>query len=186
MRRRPGDGATLTWTGSINDNWNLAGNWNLPLVTPANGDNLVFPVGSPYTTNNDCVGVTFNSITITGGSYDFTGNPLITYNLTVQTGSSLELDDAATATGAGTVAANANLTVDAGYSLDIQGTMNVAATGNLTVWGTLTVDAGGSMVNQGNLTLGVAGNLTMTGNATLDDASYLEVDGRRPCPVRAT
>jgi hypothetical protein len=36
----------ITWTGAVNNLWNVAGNW-LPLVVPTSGDNILIPSGTP-------------------------------------------------------------------------------------------------------------------------------------------
>lgn len=69
--------ATVTWTGTTNGNWSNASNWGGTL--PAAGDDLVFPTsGANQTNTNDLPGTSsFNSISITGGTYFLSGNPFI-------------------------------------------------------------------------------------------------------------
>ncbi|WP_028890706.1 T9SS type A sorting domain-containing protein [Tenacibaculum sp. 47A_GOM-205m] len=57
---------TVTWTGSTDDNWNTASNWDLNVVPPTNA-NVVVPSGlSNYPTAYSAV--TFNSLTINSGA----------------------------------------------------------------------------------------------------------------------
>src|SRR5262249_52983932 len=66
--------AVSTWTGMANDAlWSDDANWDVP---PAAGNDLVFPSGTPNTTNTDdlAAGTSFNSLTITGSGYSISGN----------------------------------------------------------------------------------------------------------------
>src|SRR6187455_1588135 len=81
--------AVKTWDGGGTDtNWSTAANWvnDLP---PMMGDDLVFPaVAAQYTANNTFVFLSqYNSITIEGGNYTLTGNPIrLAAGLTVNNG----------------------------------------------------------------------------------------------------
>jgi len=70
--------ASLTWTGAGgNTNWSNPGNWGG--VVPQDGDSLSFPAGlqaNVRTANNDFIGATFNSITISDSNYTITGKAI--------------------------------------------------------------------------------------------------------------
>jgi (2Fe-2S) ferredoxin len=70
--------ATRTWDGGGPDtNWQTSANWAGD-VPPVAGDDLVFPASASQqsNTNNFFPFTTFNSITVEGGTYSLSGNPL--------------------------------------------------------------------------------------------------------------
>ena len=81
--------ATKTWDGGGPDtNWSTAANWSTD-VAPVAGDDLVFPAAAPQQSNNNnfFLLTSFNSITVEGGAYTFSGNPIRLVNgLTVSAG----------------------------------------------------------------------------------------------------
>lgn len=84
--------ATKTWDGGGADaNWATAANWSTD-VAPVAGDDLVFPAGALQQANNNNFftfppPITFNSVTVEGGTYTFGGNPIrLTNGLTVSSG----------------------------------------------------------------------------------------------------
>lgn len=100
--------ATRTWRATINNNWNLAGNW-LELAVPTNADDVVFDAASPncdIDINNpacltlDCTGFTNTLAAIVAGStftvaglvfklaagMTFTHNSQLTVNFTAAAG----------------------------------------------------------------------------------------------------
>lgn len=71
-------GASRTWDGDANDNnWQTPQNWSAD-IAPKAGDDLIFPAtATKFSSNNDFPASTnFNSITIEGGNYIFSGNSL--------------------------------------------------------------------------------------------------------------
>ena len=56
-------GATLTWTGQVNNLWSNPGNWSTGSV-PTTGDRLVFPLNSSPSTNDLASGMVFDSIVL--------------------------------------------------------------------------------------------------------------------------
>jgi hypothetical protein len=71
-------GATRTWTGAAgNTLWGVPNNWQEG-VAPVAGDDLVFPASANYQANNNnlLAGIAFNSIRISGGTYNITGNAI--------------------------------------------------------------------------------------------------------------
>ena len=65
--------SVVTWTGAVDSNWNMPGNWS-PSGVPANGSDLVFPAGTGHlSTNNNISGISFNTITI-NDNYTLAGN----------------------------------------------------------------------------------------------------------------
>ena len=81
--------AVKTWDGGgANNNWTTATNWAGD-VAPVANDDLVFPAtAAQFAANNDFfLLTTFRSITIEGGNYTISGNPLrLTNGLTVKGG----------------------------------------------------------------------------------------------------
>ena len=72
----PLSAATVTWTGTTSNLWSVAANWGG--TAPVAGDDLVFPNGAAnQSTSNDFpAGTSFNSISITGGTYTLAGNAI--------------------------------------------------------------------------------------------------------------
>lgn len=70
--------ATSVWNGAVDGTWLNAGNW-VGGIAPSAGDDLVFPPGAyALTGTNDFPAETsFNSITFSGGGYNFSGNLLV-------------------------------------------------------------------------------------------------------------
>ncbi len=68
--------APRIWTGAVNGNWSVAGNWDGGV--PATGDELVFPSSaSTYVMNNDLpLGTIPKSLRFDGGTYELSGNEL--------------------------------------------------------------------------------------------------------------
>ena len=79
--------SALTWTGGGDGiNWSDPKNWNED-AAPSNGDSLIFPTGSPLTSNNDMAGLSINTIDLQGSGYTLTGNSIsLTGGLTSETG----------------------------------------------------------------------------------------------------
>jgi len=81
--------ATRTWDGGGSDaNWQTAANWSGDYA-PLAGDDLVFPESGAQQANNNnfFLFTSFNSITVEGGTYSFSGNPIRLVNgLTVNGG----------------------------------------------------------------------------------------------------
>ncbi len=79
--------SALTWTGGGDGlNWSDPKNWDAD-VKPENGDNLLFPDGSPLHSNNDLTGLSLASIDIQGSGYTLTGNAIsLTDSLTSEAG----------------------------------------------------------------------------------------------------
>ena len=75
--------AVLNWTGAIDTNWSLAGNW-APNTAPAANDTLVFDPTTPgfvrFTSNNNLASITVGSIVINdasaAGDFLIVGNPI--------------------------------------------------------------------------------------------------------------
>src|SRR5580765_5157913 len=71
--------ATRTWSGgATNSFWTTPANWTGG-VAPSPGDDLVFPQSAAQltTSNNFPAGTTFNSITCSGGFYNFYGSNIV-------------------------------------------------------------------------------------------------------------
>ena len=80
---------TKIWDGGGADaNWNTAANWSTD-VAPVTGDDLVFPADALQQANNNNFFflTSFRSISVEGGAYTFSGNPIrLTNGITVTTG----------------------------------------------------------------------------------------------------
>ena len=171
---------TDTWTGLGGDsNWSTAANWASG-VAPIAGDDLVFPTGAARTSSvNDFVaGTNFNSITIDGAGFSFTGN-------------AIQLDDGVTATyasGTSTIGLATNLTgnqaidVAAGGTLTLSGAISGSAAVTKTGAGVLLLSAtdtysgatsvtGGTLLVDGSIAASSA--VTVAGGATLGGSGAL-------------
>jgi hypothetical protein len=81
-------GCILTWTGAVNNLWNVAGNWNLNRV-PTTDDDILIPLGSPQLNTDFTLGgnltlngtgtltVAPNKTLTISGSADFGNRPVI-------------------------------------------------------------------------------------------------------------
>jgi len=70
---------TCTWSGAINGNWSIGGNWTGcdNGGVPENGDSLVFPTIANNKTNaNDLVGLNLGNVIFNGQDYVVTGNAI--------------------------------------------------------------------------------------------------------------
>ncbi len=68
---------TRTWTGTNSAAWSDGGNWGG--TAPLSGDDLVFPAGALHssTSNDFSAGMSFHSITVSGGGYTLSGNAIV-------------------------------------------------------------------------------------------------------------
>jgi len=167
------------WTGLGPDNlWSDGLNW-LGDIAPGDGASLVFPAGSNQLSNQNDLGYTFDSITVSD-SYTFSGNPIdVSGDFSFTSGSS-ELDASATVNGDTNVDDGAALTVGAGTTLDDG--FNLTGNGKLSVLGSVDLTANASVGSDatidvegsGNLTVGegtianIAGNISILGDVTVD------------------
>jgi autotransporter-associated beta strand protein len=78
---RPAGAASRFWDGSVNGNFNTAGNW-AGNVVPVAGDDLVFQAGVTrlLVTNDFSPNRAFNTITFQGSNYFVRGNPIFLTN----------------------------------------------------------------------------------------------------------
>jgi hypothetical protein len=81
------NGAIKTWDGGGSDgNLATAANW-VGDVSPASGDDLVFPVAANTINNNYSSATVFRSLTFQGGNYSLNGNALrLTNNININGG----------------------------------------------------------------------------------------------------
>ena len=192
-------GTALTWTGAGDGvNWSDPKNWDQN-VKPVNGDSLIFPAGSPLTSNNDIAGLSINSIDLQGSGYDLTGNVIsLTGGLTSEAGNntfnidttlvgSPTLDDqtgdltiASVLSGDGlTVAGNGIFTFDQTDTYTGATTLSAGVTIDDNVLtdafstGALTIGAGASAVTIADTG---SGSATLDNAITFQDGSTLAVD----------
>ncbi|MEO6391640.1 MAG: VCBS repeat-containing protein [Pyrinomonadaceae bacterium] len=173
--------ATKTWDGGgANGNWNTAANW-VGDIAPVAGDDLVFPDGvTQFTTsNNFFLFTSFHSLSVTGGSYTFGGNPFtLTTALTVNSGTQA-INTFLTLGGPVTI------TCDVGATITI---LSVSNGGNL-----LTIDGAGNtilgtMSGSGGLTkngtggAGLATSSSYSGPTTVANGFFI-VDGTATATV---
>lgn len=145
--------ADLTWTGTVDSDWNTAGNWScgyIPIATtdviiPNVPNKPVLSTGSVGTLNNLTIDVG-SSLIITGNTIQVTGT--ISNNGTLDAGSAIvEMNG----TAAQVIDANvfdANTIMD----LKINNPAGVSLLGTLNVTGIVTAQSG-NLVSGGNLTL---------------------------------
>jgi ELWxxDGT repeat protein/autotransporter-associated beta strand protein len=157
--------ATWTWTGlGGNANWSTPANWNKVLAPVANAD-LVFPAGAAQLTNtnnlaNDSV---FNSLTISGGSYQLIGNRVaLNGNLTVSATSGLEQLEL-TVEGSSYTSKTISV-VNQGVELIIDNTLSVIQTLTISGAGTILCDAGA---------MGIGSTIVSSGVVVISDGRDL-------------
>jgi hypothetical protein len=92
------EGCAITWTGAVNDLWNVAGNW-LQLVIPTTGDDILIPLGTPQLNVDFTVAGTLtlngtgtlaiapNKTLTISGSADFGNRPVVVKSTADGTGS---------------------------------------------------------------------------------------------------
>jgi large repetitive protein len=170
--------ASFTWSGALalqtgNRDWSMGSNWQgnvAPTGSTASLDSLIFPAGlsgQALIPINDLplvngVVPTFNSITIFGSGYSFTGNAIGLGNSTAGTGSII----------AGTGAANDNI----GFNIQFNGAAGnqQSITANLTSSLTISGNISGTtqLVKFGTGTLILSGsNSGFTGTFTINSNS---------------
>ena len=189
--------ASRSWSGSgANNNWSTAANWT-GTVVPANNDDLVFPSGGAQkSNNNDLVSRTFNTLTIQGGGYTLSGNPLIlTAGITdaavvgptdniVNIPLTLGASQTFTSNATGRVLRIGGGVATGGHALALGGTGSLSVTGGITGSGGLTktgagiANLGGSAANSytGQTTVG-EGQLTLSKSVTNQSVSGSVVVG---------
>jgi len=160
--------ATFTWDGGGgNPFWSTGANW-VGDAAPGAGDDLVFPVGAAQLTNNNDLGVTFNSVAIQASGY-------------LLQGAAINVNNGITTTyGSGTSRIHSQVmpmtsqtfNVAAGGTLRFSTGINDGVTLTLDGFGTYLVDGvisgpGAVVVNNGSLVLDntntYSGGLTING-----------------------
>jgi IPT/TIG domain/Bacterial Ig-like domain (group 3) len=175
------------WTGSAPDDnlWSDGANWQSGQA-PSAGDDLVFPSDALQQTNVDDLGYTFSSVTIQGGSYEFSGQPLeVTKTLSVQSGT-LTLDNAAAVDASATLSESGVLVVSFTGSLDDDGSATVSANATLIVQGNLFVGSGATLDDEGNMTVAAYAILTDNNALTVGNSATLEDEGTLIIAANAT
>ncbi|MEK6373466.1 MAG: Ig-like domain repeat protein [Acidobacteriota bacterium] len=161
--------ATLTWTGANGPNWSNPANWS-PATTPAEGDELVFPVSpsQPTMTNDLPAGFEAgplqffaeytlggNAITLTGDVYFHPYVVAVTFNADLIIGADLQLGNFE-----GAAVVNGTLDV-AGHTLAIGTTRAI-------FWGTI----GGTGVITGERYIFIVAGGSFTGEVRRGPSGY--------------
>ena len=195
---------SLIWTGGGDGiNWSDPNNWAQDQA-PVNGDSLLFPTGSPLTSNDDIAELSIDTIDIQGAGYTLTGDPIsLTGGLTSEAGNNTyEIDT--TLVGSPTIDdQTGDLSIDSdlsggGLTFSGDGTFTLdqidAYSGNTTLdsgvtididssdpfgTGTLTLD-GGTLDNDSGGGETIGNPFTMDGDVTVatgDSGGYVDFDG---------
>jgi autotransporter-associated beta strand protein len=193
--------ATKTWSGAVDSNFNVAGNWS-PAGVPSNGDDLVFDsdTATSLTPANDLTGASFLSLTFQGNDplgFDLSGNSFtltggITNNSNgpayILTPLVISGNQSITATNHiisldGAISGAGNLTKSGGQSLFITAN-NSTYSGNITIsGGVLWVDNVNGLGNTSGITTVIDGAYlqfdlsTMGANPTIAEPLTLAGDG---------
>jgi fibronectin-binding autotransporter adhesin len=165
-------GAAATWSGGggANHNWSSAGNWNVPLVSPAS---LTFAGNIGLNNTNDlsgldAIGITFDSaagaFTLNGNAATLSGN--ITFN--------------------GNPSASITQTINLALTPSLDITIDTPANGNLAIDGNVASGNALTKVDSGTLVLGgtntfsslslSGGTNIITGNTAFTGPSILNAD----------
>jgi hypothetical protein len=81
----PTNPTSLTWTGAVSNNWNTAGNWNVPCAVPTAGDSITIPTGA--TPPASIPSMTLGKVTLDNtAGVSLGGDVTITGNLTLTNG----------------------------------------------------------------------------------------------------
>lgn len=174
------------WTGDgSNDLWSNGQNW-LSEVAPQAGDDLLFPSNAHQQTNVNDLGFTFKSVTVQGGDYKISGQPLTTTGtLDFQQGST-ELDCSTTTGGPTTVEAGASLSIGDGATLNVlssdpftvNGNFSLLANSNCNIAGDASVASGATLdaAASSSCSFAANSNVSLLGKATFDDGSNLTLN----------
>lgn len=180
---------TCTWTGAVDGTTSNGGNWSGcdNGGVPENGDSLVFPaVALNKTINNDLVGMTFDTLTLTdgSGSYNLSGNSITVSTAINMNGPTFNGDPAIIGLGI-SLPAGIAVTVAASTSLKISGNVSGAGgitnsgagvlilSGNNTNTGTTAINSGNVSIDgtQSSSAITVANNATLRGGGTIGTAT---------------
>ena len=145
----PAFGATRTWSGTTNGNWNVDANWGG--TKPSAGDDLVFPASASNksTTNDIAADTSFNSITFDGDGYTLSGNRITLVAGITQSVTSTNIISLAIILGADQI-------------VDMQN-----SGGTLTISGIISNGAGDALSKIGTGALTLSGANTFTGGLTI-------------------
>jgi hypothetical protein len=184
-----GQKTTISWTGTVSSDWNVAGNWSPPNV-PQPSDNVSISIPSPphqpvitgtVSPINDLTIEASHSLTISGsltvnGTFTHTGvvnvnasGSLHLYgSLTVNTGSSITVDGSLIFDGAsGVFTGNASITGSASGSVSVSSTRTLHVDGNLTVSTTFS--------HSGIINVYASRTMTVNGSFTSNSGSSINV-----------
>ncbi|MCB9722357.1 MAG: DUF11 domain-containing protein [Candidatus Omnitrophica bacterium] len=190
-------GATLTWTGSISTDWDVAGNWDLGLI-PVSNDNVIIPAGTvnPLILNVDVAIVDVEvqagaTVQMDGQDFVLAGTLSNEGTITLFGNETLSIATPDTDSGTFIFLGDGNGgsvtytlpdfgTVDF-YNLvinDSNATMdNFDTSGTLTVNGTLSVTSSTLDTSANADTLQVGGNLVINGGTLTSTSSTVDLEG---------
>ena len=158
------------WTGLGKDDlWSDGNNW-LGGIAPTAGASLLFPSSAQQQTNVNDLGFTFNSVTIQGGNYSFSGQPLTTIGTLDFQGGATELDCSATTAGPTTIEAGASLAIGAGATLNVLSSDPFTVNGNFSLLANSECDIGGdaSVASTGQVNVAANAKCSLEANSTVN------------------
>jgi fibronectin-binding autotransporter adhesin len=173
--------ASLTWTGTTNNNFSTATNWSTSAV-PVTGDVVTFPAGiATATLNNDLVGVNLGGVVIAGTSnsasttYTINTFSFATGATIVSQGTDTKLVVSGAVTSAGSLSVTtAGAATTFGSTVNTVGDLTVAGT-NLFFTGAVTVGGNGTFTGASSQTgtyINLSNVLNVTGNLSLLGQNY--------------
>jgi hypothetical protein len=149
----------FTWTGAVDSNWSVAGNWTCSTL-PSATDNVTIPavarlpILSANTTTNNIILNSGATVGLNGHTFTINGLPTGTGTYTGSSTSSMSFGGSSSGTVYFTTTSAAtktlqNLTLTDGANITIGNALNIASTGTVTV-GSVT---GATLASGGNITL---------------------------------
>ena len=163
----------LTWTGTVNSDWNVAGNWSCGYVPNATTPVQIPDVPNKPVLNAGAVATVNNLIIDFGSSLTITGNTIQVSGTITNNGSFSVADGTIEMNGSASQSIGANIfTGNTIKDLIINNPAGVSLLGSLNVTGIVTVE-NGDLASDGNLTL----RSTVTGTALVDGSGTGAITG---------
>ncbi|MDO6744886.1 T9SS type A sorting domain-containing protein [Tenacibaculum soleae] len=162
---------TITWTGTINNNWTTAGNWNTNTI-PTNSANVIIPSGvTNYPTISSAV--TVNSINIASGASliaNATVTAPVTYNRNLPTTNWYLVAPPVNNETTQDIIANHTFATGSGANIGIGAYNNDHATNT---WNYLNISSTGSVISGtgASMKLDAPGDVSITGNINVTNVA---------------
>ncbi|CAM1361490.1 conserved protein of unknown function [Tenacibaculum soleae] len=162
---------TITWTGTINNNWTTAGNWNTNTI-PTNSANVIIPSGvTNYPTVSSAV--TVNSINIVSGASliaNATVNAPVTYNRNLPTTNWYLVAPPVNNETTQDIIANHTFATGSGANIGIGAYNNDHATNT---WNYLNISSTGPVISGtgASMKLDAPGDVSITGNINVTNVA---------------